>query len=315
MLKNFLSVILVASLLFIVSCSDDDNPTNGDPETFSAEGEVVSDQGKADVNYGAAAYDEDNGTTTVVLAENSGYFGSASQSANYLTFEFEGNSTGDYSIDDELDFFIDGKMFVSTSASVTITSYGDVGDFIEGSLNASLTGLADGGTATITYAEFKVRRFKDDDSWRDDDDDDDNDDDDNDDDDYKLIKNFVFDVDGLQSIQLSNTSSAGFAYNMDNISVAFVAYSDDNSLISLSINYEDFGSSAKNVQIDGSDERSAILMIENKAYSFTGTLKVKNWGAISEHIRVELEGTFTDESDSNNIKTINKFEFDVMRVS
>lgn len=305
----------MTSLLFFVSCSDDDNPTNGDPKTFSAEGEVISDKGKTNVNYGGAAYDEDNGTTSVALAENSVFFESSSQSANYLTFEFEGNSTGDYSIDDELVFFIDGNMFVSTSASVTITSYGDVGDYIEGSLNASLVDVAgSGGTAAITYAEFKVRRFEDDDSWRDDDDDDDNDDD-NDDDDYKLLKNFVIDIDGYQSTKLENVASSGFFYAMDNIVVSFMGNDEENASVYFTLTYEDFGSSAQSVQIDGSDERSAKLVIGNKSYSFTGTFKVKNWGAISEYISIELIGTFTDENNSSNIKTINKFEFDVMRIT
>jgi len=200
MKKSLLFTIVAAMLIFVSSCSKDDDTTPEDPgnsnPTYTGVNKVkLTINGNtqefvfADENYknsdtdasltiGTKNTEYDSVYTEVTLAA-AGVFDHVTLAAMTVSYFGTGSGTHDISYDPEtgsgLDNFIGSSFILMTDtatmpimyfldvATANITSYGDVGGFIEGTFESSQVSDVNGDPApnVSISGNFKAIRFED----------------------------------------------------------------------------------------------------------------------------------------------------------
>lgn len=197
-MKKFSFLYLLAfALVFVTACNkdDDDNnnpdPGNTDP-TFTGVNKVnltidgtttefvFADEINVDQELTAAAIKEtENGVTyTEIMLGAIDLFDQVNTAALIINYVGEGTGVHDisYGLSDSLNLYnFSGSIFTLISdtatfpamyfmeeATANITSYGDVGDYIEGTFESSVVSLAGIPQSNITIdGNFRVLRFDD----------------------------------------------------------------------------------------------------------------------------------------------------------
>lgn len=197
MKKSTILYLLAFALVFVSACNKDDddnndpNPGTGDP-TFSGVNKVnltidgtttefvFADEVNVDQELTAMATQdtEDGVTYTEILLGAIDHFDQVSTAALIINYLGEGTGTQDisFSIADDLELYnYTGSMltlitdttsfpmmYFMEEATATITNYGAVGGYIEGTFQSSEVSLAGVPQAnTSVSGSFKVKRFDD----------------------------------------------------------------------------------------------------------------------------------------------------------
>lgn len=313
MIKKSLLLLSLFALLFISCSKDDDNPINSG--TYGASGKIITTEGSVDYKYGAASYDEDDNETFVMLADNETIFGGSLFGSNYIGFYFDGRSTGTYNLGENAGLVLNGSLYASISGTITITKYGQIGDYVEGSITGKFVSMT-GTTLDITSSNFKVKLFDDDDF------DDDEYDDDNYDDYSSDVRNFKLSVTNEGNGSKYNFSGKAIdesgMYVDFNLQVASMGFTLENSNDKTLGCYGTLGnvSQSKKTYSFDNEEVSFLWTIEelnDDIFTLDGKVTIDEWKNSGQMIKVKLEGKLRSIG-TGTVLNIVQFEFEIKRI-
>jgi hypothetical protein len=173
-LKIIIMTFVSSTLSFILSCEGLNDLKNTKMETallldfINYSGKITFEEDELESAYSIYA----SGFYSSLISGTMIDANSDTTANRYIMISFNSQTTGTFTgagcpSDDVYIIIADGSSFTWSSnrtggsASITITKYGDVGDTIEGTFNATLRKSCGCSTITIKNGKFAVRRTAD----------------------------------------------------------------------------------------------------------------------------------------------------------
>ncbi len=317
MFKSFSIVFMTALLVLIASCSSSTN--NPVDNTTNGTSSVVTNKGTFNYSYGFGHYNTEDNLSTIAMGKSI-----TDYSGNACVINVKGKSTGNFTLNDDntIEIIINNVVYYSLSStgSITITKYGDVGQQIIGTFTGKFDAVNTNDAITVNSASFSVTRLADVT-----DDDDDPFDDDDELDQGSLFADIDFDGIGNQKFDYKNMSTSAILNEMeDHFRIDFVLGSelDDDEMYADIIVISTLKTKTKQAGIplkltdksSISDDSSIIIEIKGTVYYIDGTAVINKFAQnTDEYFEISANGKLILLADRTQAGTVKNLKIKIYR--